>query len=108
MNPISGDAPRRYFITGGAGNLACQLTHELARRGGSVVLFDLAPAPAAPVAPGSQYVRGDLTSPEDLENALRAARPDWVIHFASLLSGKSEEDRALAWRVNVDGTFALF
>ena len=30
------------------------------------------------------------------------------MHFASLLSGSSEQDRELAWKVNMDGTFALF
>ena len=31
-----------------------------------------------------------------------------MVHFASLLSGKSEQDRTLAWQVNMDGAFQLF
>ena len=96
-----------YFITGGAGNLACQLTFELARRGHRVVLFDLAQWPVAETAPGCESVRGDVTDAQGIADAVRRHQPDVILHFASLLSGKSEEDRPAAWRVNVDGTFAL-
>ncbi len=31
-----------------------------------------------------------------------------ILHFGSLLSSKSEQDRSAAWRVNMDGSFNLF
>jgi len=34
-------------------------------------------------------------------------KPTAVIHLASLLSGSCEQDRSLAWKVNLDGTFSL-
>jgi threonine 3-dehydrogenase len=99
---------RTYLITGGAGNLACQLSLELVGRGDRVVLFDIAQQPAARVAEGCQYIRGDLTRREDLFSALKQFKPDSILHFASLLSGSCEQDRQQAWRVNMDGTFDLF
>ena len=100
--------PKTYLITGGAGNLACQLSFDLIRQGDRVVLFDIAEQPAARVAEGCQYVRGDLTQREDLRSVLKQHKPDSVLHLASLLSGSSEQDRQWAWRVNLDGTFGLF
>ncbi len=99
---------KTYLITGGAGNLACRLSFELAGRGDRVVLFDIAPQPAAPVAEGCHYVQGDLTRHEDLLSVLEQQKPDCILHFASLLSGSCEQDRKQAWRVNMDGTFGLF
>jgi len=96
-----------FLITGGAGNLACQLTHELAARGDCCVLFDVAPQPVAELAEGSEYLRGDITEFAEVDHFIAERRPDVVIHFASLLSGSSEENRPLAWRVNMDGAFAL-
>ena len=99
---------RTYFITGGAGNLACQLTFDLAERGHRVVLFDVAEGPGAPTADGCTYVRGDVTSQEAISTALSEFRPQVILHFSSLLSGRSELERSRAWRINLDGAFALF
>ena len=103
-NPMS----ETYFITGGAGNLACQLTFELVRDGSRVVLFDVAEGPRAQVAPGSEYIRGDLTQIDRVESLLKQHRGCTVLHFASLLSGSCDSDRSLAWRINMDGSFGLF
>ena len=48
-----------YLITGGAGNLTCQLTSYLAAPDRRLVLFDIAPRPAGTMADGCEYVRGD-------------------------------------------------
>ena len=97
-----------YLITGGAGNLACQLTFDLARQGHAVVLMDVAQRPVAPIAEGCEYIRADITQPAEISTAFAQYKPDVVLHFASLLSGKSEEDRPAAWRVNMEGAFTLF
>jgi threonine 3-dehydrogenase len=93
------------LITGGAGNLARQLTDELVAAGHRVVLVDL--PPPAPGLPHEYHV-ADISDRERIELILAEVRPDRVLHFASLLSGGSEHDRARAWRVNVDGAFGLF
>ena len=97
-----------HLITGGAGNLACQLTWPLVEQGDRVVLFDVAQRPVAEVAEGARYVRGDLAEPADVEGVLAEHRPEVVVHFASLLSGSSEADRRRAWAVNMDAAFELF
>lgn len=96
------------FVTGGAGNLACQLAWNLAAHFDRQVLFDVAPAPVGDVPDSARYVRGDLTDAQGVRNLLAEHRPAAVLHLASLLSGQSEQDRPLAWRVNVTATFDLF
>jgi threonine 3-dehydrogenase len=97
-----------YLITGGGGNLACRLTHALARREARIVLFDAAPQPVAPVAAGCEYRRGDLTQPDEVQRLFQHLDSDVVVlHLASLLSGSSETNRPAAWRINVDATFEL-
>ena len=96
------------LITGGAGNLACQLTWSLTDRFDRVVLLDVADRPVAPTAPNACFERGDLLDGPGLDALFARHAPTAVIHLASLLSGSCEQDRDLAWRVNMDGTFGLF
>lgn len=96
------------LITGGAGNLACQLTWALADRFDRIVLLDVADRPVGDTAPGSCFERGDLLDGPGLDALFAQHAPAAVIHLASLLSGSCEQDRGLAWRVNMDGTFGLF
>ena len=90
---------RKFLITGGTGNLGRRLASELVTSGAGVVLFDNVEANIA----GAEIVVGDITSQNDVDAAMRIHAPDCVFHLASLLSGSSEVDRELAWRVNVDG-----
>lgn len=96
------------LITGGAGNLACQLAQRLGQRSETSVLFDIAEAPITDPGPTATYVRGDITAPASVDAVFAAHRPRVVIHFASLLSGSTEADRPLGWRVNMDGAFTVF
>ena len=99
--------PRTCLITGGGGNLACQLTWRLASRFDRIILVDLAPHPVAATAPAATYVSADVLDEPALETLLERDRPDAIIHLASLLSGSCERDRRLAWRVNCDGLLGL-
>jgi len=96
------------LITGGAGNLACQLTWTLSPQFERIVLFDVASAPIGEVSAKATFERGDLLDATQLESVFKRHQPAAVIHLASLLSGSCEQDRARGWRVNMDGTFALF
>lgn len=95
------------LITGGAGNIACRLSHVLAPHFERIVLWDVAPAPVGRPAPGARYEVGDVLDGDALRSAFARHRPAAVVHLASMLSGSCEADRPLAWRVNMDGTFAL-
>jgi threonine 3-dehydrogenase len=98
---------KTYLITGGAGNLACQLSFVLATDADRIILLDTAPKPIAPTAAPCIYLRSDLTQFSELRVAMAEYKPDWVLHLASLLSGSTEQDRRRGWRVNADGTFAV-
>lgn len=95
------------LITGGAGNVACRLSHALAPRFERIVLWDVAAAPVAEVAAHAVVEVGDVLDEEALRDAFARHRPAAVVHLASLLSSSCEADRRRAWRVNMDGTFAL-
>ncbi len=96
------------LITGGAGNLARQLTWPLAERFDRIVLLDVAAGPIGPTAPNAVFERGDLLDARSLEAVFVRHEPAAVIHLASLLSGSCEHDRGRAWQVNMDGIFGLF
>jgi nucleoside-diphosphate-sugar epimerase len=96
------------LITGGAGNLACQLTWALADRFDRIVLLDVAPQPVGPTAPAACYERLDLLDASALDALFARHAPAAVIHLASFLSASCERDRSRAWQVNMDGTFGLF
>lgn len=71
-------------------------------------LHDIVP----PVAPEIEGVAvkahtGDLAAP-DAASALVASRPDVVFHLAGVVSGEAEANFDLGYRVNLDGTRALF
>ena len=95
------------LITGGAGNLACQLSWTLAEAFERIVLFDVAATPVGPVSPSTIFVRGDILDPAQLTELFVRHRPGAMIHLASLLSAWCEDDRPGAWRVNIDGTYSL-
>jgi threonine 3-dehydrogenase len=95
------------LITGGAGNLACQLSWTLSKRFERIVLFDVAAAPVGQVAANAEFERGDLLDAKRLAGVFSRFQPSTVIHLASLLSGSCEQDRPRCWQVNMDGSFAL-
>ncbi len=95
------------LITGGAGNLACQLSWRLAERFDRLVLSDLAPAPVAAVPEHVVYQQGDLIDEPALAALVAREKPSLVIHLGSLLSGSCEFDRRRAWQVNTTAMVAL-
>jgi nucleoside-diphosphate-sugar epimerase len=75
-----------------------------------LTLADVVPA-VAPAVPAGQIttriVVGDLAE-ADFAEALVADRPDLVVHLAAVVSGEAEADFDKGYRVNFDGTRALF
>ncbi|MCQ8240391.1 D-erythronate dehydrogenase [Rhizosaccharibacter radicis] len=65
-----------------------------------------------PVAPAgfdgvAETLAVDLSAPGEAERVL-AGRPDLVVHLAAVVSGEAEADLEKGYRVNLDGTRALF
>ena len=54
-----------------------------------------------------ETVAADLSEPA-AAGKLVAARPDLIFHLAAIVSGEAEADFEKGYRVNLDGTRALF
>lgn len=95
------------LITGGAGNLACQLSQVIGDRFDRLVHVDIAESPRVALSARAIYERADLSEAAEIRRVIEAFRPTAIVHLASLLSGSCEQDRTRGWRVNADGTFFL-
>jgi nucleoside-diphosphate-sugar epimerase len=97
------------LITGGGGFLGVRLAGLLEAAGERVVLLDrgFPEAYARLAPPGAERRSGDVTDRAGLWRTLEEVRPSGVVHLAAVLSAVSEADPALAFDVNVLGTFNL-
>lgn len=105
----------RVLITGAAGMVGRKLIARLAKDGqlrgrkiSALELHDIV-APEAPAMPGVvvSLHTGDLAA-AGATASLLAAQPDVIFHLAGIVSGEAEANFDLGYRVNLDGTRALF
>lgn len=105
----------RVLVTGAAGMVGRKLTKRLMEDGSvasrtiaALDLHDVTPfeATSSPAMHVTVHV-GDLAA-EGAAAALVAPRPDLVFHLAGVVSGEAEANLELGYRVNLDGTRALF
>ncbi|QRM57765.1 D-erythronate dehydrogenase [Sinorhizobium sp. BG8] len=103
------------LVVGAAGMLGRKLVERIAAdrlslgaETDKVTLVDVI-APAAPASLSSitNASEVDLAVPGAAE-ALVATRPDIIFHLAAVVSGEAEADFEKGYRVNLDGTRALF
>lgn len=92
-----------YLVTGAAGQVGTDLLPLLTARGDRVTVLDLAPRPAGCPA-AVTWVRGDITIAGEVNDAVKAAKPERIVHLAAILSATGEQVPHRAWRVNMDGT----
>ena len=94
----------RLLVTGGAGRLGSEFVRLAADAGHSVVAFDLPQVYWGSVdnVEGVEMLPGDITDAGVVREAVK--RVEGVVHLAGLLPPRSEADRGLTMRVNVDGT----
>lgn len=105
----------RVLITGAAGMIGRKLTARLLRDGevatraiSHLDLHDIVPPEVpASAAFAVRCLTGDLSDP-GAASTLVASRPDIIFHLAGVVSGEAEANFDLGYRVNLDGTRALF
>jgi nucleoside-diphosphate-sugar epimerase len=103
------------MVIGAAGMIGRKLVDRIAAEPGALggdidalTLVDVTepPVPAA-LAASATALALDLSTPGAAET-LVARRPDVIFHLAAIVSGEAEADFDLGYRVNLDGTRALF
>jgi D-erythronate 2-dehydrogenase len=105
----------RVLITGAAGMVGRKLVARLQKDGilagqkiTALDLHDIVPAETLSMEGAHVAIHvGDL-SETDAVAKLIAPRPDVVFHLAGIVSGEAEANFDLGYRVNLDGTRALF
>lgn len=99
----------KVFLTGGAGYIGSVTSELLLDQGHEVVVFDnLERGHREAVDPRARLVVGDLRNKDEVRQAMLAARPDAVMHFAAYaLVGESMENPLLYFRNNLDGGINL-
>lgn len=106
-----------FLVTGGAGFIGSHVCERLLQDGHEVCAFDdlndfYAPAikqrnisDIQSLAKPFTFIQGDLTEPDDVEEAFSSAQFDQVIHLAARAGVRpSLRQPALYQRVNVEGT----
>jgi D-erythronate 2-dehydrogenase len=105
----------KALVVGAAGMIGRKLVERLARRaqlGGkpiaALLLHDVVdPAPPAALPFPARAISSDLSKPGEAEKLL-AERPNIIFHLAAIVSGEAEADFEKGYRINLDGTRALF
>jgi len=104
----------RVLVTGAAGMIGRKLVERLAKDGelagrriSALDLHDIVPPTTDGGGIAVSAHTGDLSDP-GAAAALVAERPDVIFHLAGIVSGEAETDFDLGYRVNLDGTRALF
>jgi dTDP-4-dehydrorhamnose reductase len=96
----------RVLVTGGTGLLGWWVVRVFVERGFDVVATFHEKKPLG--LEGAQWVRMNLEDPRSVVEAVKAARPDVVVHAAAYTDVDGcERDRARAYRVNYLGTRVL-
>lgn len=92
----------RAVVTGGSGFLGRSVVARLAGSGHEVVSADLR-EPASAV-PGVAHVAMDVTSATAVDAVIGSARPEVVVHLASIVTPGPGSTRELEYAVDVDGS----
>jgi UDP-glucose 4-epimerase len=97
------------FVTGGAGYIGSVCVEELLDAGHSVTVFDnLTEGHRSAVDPRAALVVGDFNDRQVIADAVAAAKPEAVIHFAAhALVGESMTNPSKYFRNNVGGGINL-
>ena len=107
--------PTSILIIGAAGMLGRKLVERLLLDGhlggkplGELLLADVvAPEPPANAPPNTRVLVSDISQPGAAAELVKS-RPRVIFHLAAIVSGEAEADFDKGYRINFDGTRALF
>jgi UDP-glucose 4-epimerase len=99
----------RILVTGGAGYIGGTVARCLLAGGHAVTIYDnLCHSKPSAVAPGADFVEGDLADRTLLVETLELGRFQGVMHFAALIeAGESMHRPEIYFRNNTAGTLSL-
>jgi nucleoside-diphosphate-sugar epimerase len=92
------------LLTGGAGRLGYHVSKLCLEEGYKVRAFDLPNVNWSHLSslPNTEIHKGDITDIKSVEKACKDI--DTIVHLAALLPPKSEENKELTMKINVQGT----
>ena len=95
----------RILVVGGAGYIGSHMVRYLMDREHEVTVFDNLSTGHRDAVGDAEFVEGDLANAEQIDEVLRSAAFDGVMHFASSIQvGESVSDPAKYYRNNVTNT----
>src|SRR3984893_493688 len=99
----------RVLVTGGAGYIGSVVVEELLEQGNAAIVYDnLSKGHPESVAPGAEFIRGELLDKEALQHALVEHKIEAVIHMAAdSLVGESFQNPAKYYANNVAAGLSL-
>ncbi len=97
----------KVLVTGGAGRLGYEVSKICSEDGYEIKVLDLPAVDWSKIEelPNIESIRGNLNDTKSLEKACHSIEA--VVHLAALLPPRSETDRGLTLKVNVEGTINL-
>ena len=100
---------KKVLVTGGAGYIGSACTEYLLDLGYQVTVFDaLITGHRSAVAPGAEFIYGDLADREKIMEVCRQGKFDAVMHFAAFsLVGESMKDPSKYFRNNLASAINL-